>query len=276
MNAPAAQAQGQAQAQLFSKSPAENYERYFVPAIGAPMAEDLIAAANLQPGERVLDVACGTGVVARLAAERVGPSGTVAGLDAHPGMLAVAKPSTPSGTKITWYEASAEAIPLPDASFDVVLCQMGLQFMSNKVGALREMRRVLDRDGRILVNVPGPKPPLFAIMAEALAKHVGPQAAAFADVVFGLHDPDAIAKLLTDAGFSKVEVHAKPKPLRFPPPADFFWQYIYSTPLIEPVSKVSAEQRTALEQDACSRWLSLVRDGSLPLDVGMTTGVARK
>lgn len=274
MNAPAARAQ--AQAQPFSKSPAENYERYFVPAIGAPMAEDLIQAAALRPGERVLDVACGTGVVARLAAERVGPSGTVAGLDAHPGMLAVARPSTPSGTKIAWYEASAEAIPLPDASFDVVLCQMGLQFMSSKVAALREMRRVLDRGGRILVNVPGPKPPLFAIMTEALARHVGPQAAGFADVVFGLHDTDAIANMMRDAGFSEVKVQAKPKPLRLPPPADFFWQYIYSTPLIEPVSKVSAEQRTALEEEVCGRWQALVRDGALPVEVGTTTAAARK
>ena len=272
MHAPAARAQ----AQLFSKSPAENYERYFVPAIGAPMAEDLIEAAALQPGERVLDVACGTGVVARLAAGRVGPSGSVAGLDAHPGMLAVAKPSTPPETKIAWYEASAEAIPLPEASFDVVLCQMGLQFMSNKVAALREMRRILDRNGRILLNVPGPKPPLFAVMAEALARHVGPQAAAFADVVFGLHDPDAIANMMRDAGFREVKVQAEPKPLRLPLPADFFWQYVYSTPLIEPVSKVSAEQRTALEEDVCGRWQALVKDGALPVEVGMTTATARK
>ena len=272
MHAPAARAQ----AQLFSKSPAENYERYFVPAIGAPMAEDLIEAAALQPGERVLDVACGTGVVARLAAGRVGPSGSVAGLDAHPGMLAVAKPSTPPETKIAWYEASAEAIPLPDASFDVVLCQMGLQFMSNKVGALREMRRVLDRGGRIVVNVPGPKPPLFAVMAEALARHVAPQAAAFADVVFGLHDPDAIAKMMRDAGFSDVKVHAKPKPLRLPLPADFFRQYVHSTPLIEPVSKVDPGRRSALEEEVCGRWQALVKDGALPVEVGMTTATARK
>ena len=270
MNAPA-----RAQAQPFSKSPAENYERYFVPAIGGPMAEDLIEAAALRPGERVLDVACGTGVVARLAAERVGPSGTVAGLDAHPGMIAVARPSTPSGTSIDWYEASAEAIPLPDASFDVVLCQMGLQFMSNKVAALREMRRVLDRNGRILLNVPGPKPPLFGIMTEALARHVGPQAAAFGDVVFSLHDTDAIANLFRDAGFSEVNVQSEPKPLRLPLPADFFWQYIHSTPLVEPVSKVSAEQRSALEEEVCGRWQALVRDGALPVEVGMTTAVAR-
>jgi len=275
MTAPNAQAQAQPYSN-FSKSPAENYERYFVPAIGGPVAEDLIEAAKLKAGERVLDVACGTGVVTRLAAERVGPSGTVAGLDVTPPMLAVARVSTPPGTSIDWYEASAEAMPLPDGSFDVVLCQMGLQFMSDKVAALREMRRVLDRGGRLVLNVPGPKPALFGVMTEALARHVSPQAAAFGDVVFGLHDTNAIAKLLRDAGFREVDVQARPKPLRLPLPADFLWQYVYSTPIAEPVSKIDAERRTALEQEVCSRWQPLVSDGALPLEVGMTTAAARK
>jgi SAM-dependent methyltransferase len=263
MNAPSAQAQ----AQLYSKSPAENYQRYFVPAIGGPAAEDLIEGTGLQAGERVLDVACGTGV---------GPSGTGAGLDVNPGMLAVARASTPSGISINWYEASAEAMPLPDGSFDVVLCQMGLQFMPNRPAALREMRRVLDRGGRIYVNVPGPKPPLFGIMTAAFARHIGPQAAAFGDAVFSLHDVDDMAKLLRDAGFREVDVRAKPKRLRLPAPADFLWQYVYSTPLAEPVSKAGAERRTALEQEVCSQWQTLVTDGALPLEVGITTAAARK
>lgn len=272
MNAPSARAH----APLHSKSQAENYQRYFVPAIGGPVAEDLIEAAGLQAGERVLDVACGTGVVARLAADRVGPSGTVAGLDVNPGMLAVARVSTPSGISINWYEASAEAMPLPDGSFDVVLCQMGLQFMSDKPAALREMRRVLDRAGRLYVNVPGPKPSLFGIMTEALARHIGPQAAAFLDVVFSLHDADDMTKLLRAAGFREVDVRATPKLLRLPAPADFLWQYVYSSPLAEPVSKGGADRRMALERDVCSRWQTLVTDGALPLEVGMTTAAARK
>ncbi|HUG37602.1 MAG TPA: methyltransferase domain-containing protein, partial [Candidatus Limnocylindrales bacterium] len=74
----------------FGTNPAENYERFFVPAIGRPLAVDLVREADLRPGERVLDAACGTGVVARLAAAEVGPDGEVAGLDVNPGMLAVA------------------------------------------------------------------------------------------------------------------------------------------------------------------------------------------
>ena len=90
--------------------------------IAAPLATDLIDIAALGLGERVLDVACGTGVVARLAAERVGATGTVAGIDLNPGMLEVARSVTPPSMAIEWHESSAEAIPLPDEAFDVVLC----------------------------------------------------------------------------------------------------------------------------------------------------------
>src|SRR6185295_4611055 len=91
----------------------ENYQRYFVPAIGGPFAADLIAEAALRAGERVLDVACGTGVVARLAAERVGPSGSVAAVDLNPAMLAVARSIASAGAAIRYYETTAESIPLP-------------------------------------------------------------------------------------------------------------------------------------------------------------------
>ena len=113
----------------YSGNPTANYERFFVPAIGAHLATDLLRLAALRPGERVLDVACGTGVVARLASQQVGDTGAVAGLDVNAGMLAVARSATRPGMPIEWHEASAEAMPLPDASFDVVLCQMGLQFV---------------------------------------------------------------------------------------------------------------------------------------------------
>ena len=129
----------------FSDNAAENYERYFVPAIGAPIARDLVDRAALRAGERILDVACGTGIVARLAAEEVGATGTVAGLDVNPGMLAVARSVIPDQTTIDWHEASAEAMPLPNGVFDVVLCQMGLQFAPDKAAALAEMRRVIGR-----------------------------------------------------------------------------------------------------------------------------------
>jgi ubiquinone/menaquinone biosynthesis C-methylase UbiE len=266
--------------QIYGKSygatPAENYQRFFVPSIGAPVADDLIEVAGLQPGQRVLDVACGTGVVTRLAAERVGTAGAVVGLDLNPGMLAVARAKTPPDRSIDWYEASAESMPFPDDEFDVVLCQMGLQFVSNKAAALREMRRVLDSGGRVHVTVPGPKPPIFAIMTDALARHLNREAASFGDLVFSMHDVDELAGLMRSAGFREVDVQAKPKTLRLPAPADFLWQYINSTPLAQAAAQAREAQRERLERDVCAQWQEFVEDGFMSLQVGMTTATALK
>ncbi|MDP8927806.1 MAG: methyltransferase domain-containing protein [Actinomycetota bacterium] len=119
--------------ETYGGSAPENYRRYFVPAIGEPLARDLLQVADLGAGERVLDVACGTGVVARLAAEHVGANGDVVAVDINPGMLHVARSTTPPDVQIDWREGSAENLPLPDRFFDVVLCQMGLQFVADKL-----------------------------------------------------------------------------------------------------------------------------------------------
>lgn len=268
----------------FAGTPAENYQRFFVPAIGAPIAEDLIGMAGLRRGERVLDVACGTGVVTRLAAERVGAEGAVAGLDVNPGMIAVARaqasagasPGVAPGVPVEWHAASADAMPLPDNAFDVVLCQMGLQFFPDKPGALREMRRVLEGGGRVFAVVPGPKPPVFAILTDALARHLGPKAAAFGDLVFSLHAVDELSGLMQSAGFRQVDVQAKSKALVVPAPADFLWQYLYSTPLAEAAEQAGAARRDALERDVCLQWQSFVADGSMRLEVGVTTASGLK
>lgn len=255
-------------------NPAQNYERYFVPAIGEPVARDLVDRAALRPGERVLDVACGTGIVTRLAAEQVGQAGSVAGLDAHPGMLAVARAVT-AETSIDWHQANAEAIPLPDDTFDVVLCSMGLQFMGDKVTALREMRRVLAAGGRLLLNAPGPTPPAMAVMAEALATHVRPEVGGFVHAVFSLNDPEELRVLLDAAGFVDVIVDRPIKTLRLPPTREFLWQYVYSTPMADAVAQIDDRARAALEQHVVANCEPFVDDGALVMDVGMLTAIGR-
>jgi SAM-dependent methyltransferase len=253
-----------------------NYERFFVPAIGAPLASDLIGLAALRPGERVLDVACGTGVVARLASQQVGATGVVAGLDVNPGMLAVARSVTPPGMPIEWHEASAEAMPLQDASFDVVLCQMGLQFMPDKHAALREMRRVLVRGGRLILNVPGPIPRLFTILGEAIARHIGAEAAGFMHQVFSLHDTAEIQSLVGGAGFHDVTLQSDTKSLRLPAPKEFLWQYLRSSPLAAPVAQVDEEHLGSLERDVVAKWQEFVKEGALGLQVRIVVVTARK
>ena len=161
-----------------SGNAAELYERYAVPYMIGPWAPELIDLAALRPGEHLLDLACGTGVVARLAAPRVGPTGRVTGIDFNAGMLAVARAlPRPSGPTIAWLEGSAVAMDLPDASIDVILCQQGLQFFPDKLAALREMHRVLVPGGRVLLSVWKSAGPYNIAVAEALEQHVGVESA---------------------------------------------------------------------------------------------------
>lgn len=251
----------------------KNYERFFVPVIGRPLAEELVEQANLQAGEKVLDVACGTGIVARLASPKVGDKGSVSGLDANPGMLAVARSLDES---IAWYEASAEAIPLPDDTFDVVFCQMGLQFIEDKVVALQEMRRVLAPGGRLLLTVPGPAGSPFSIMAGAMKEHISEQAAGFVFHVFSLHDPVEIKQLAERAGFSETRVEAHKKELRLPKAEEFLWQYVYSTPLAAVVSEADETAHLALEKDIKKRWQGFAHNGSIVFTQRMVTLTAQK
>ncbi len=115
------------------ENPAQAYESYFVPALFVPWTAVLLEHAAPRPGERVLDVACGTGVVARNAAPLVGSEGKVAALDISPAMLDVARSlPAPAGARIDWHEGSALALPFPSEAFDLVLCQQGLQFFPDR------------------------------------------------------------------------------------------------------------------------------------------------
>ncbi len=260
----------------FVKRTAENYERYFVPSIGAPVAADLVKTADLRPGERVLDAACGTGAVAKLAAPRVAPGGAVTGLDPNPGMLAVARESTPADVSIDWREAPAEDLPFPDQSFDVVLCGMGLQFFSDRDAGLREFHRVLAAGGRLVANVPGPTPPPLEILAKILARHMGPESASFVHAVFSLHDPEDLRNLGRHAGFEDVAVRSAVISLALPPPAEFLWQYVRSTPLAAAVGAIDEAGRTALENEFVEECRALAPTGKLAGGVKMTTLLARK
>jgi len=258
----------------YAGNAAENYERYFVPVIGAPLASGLVDAAGLEEGEVVLDVACGTGVVARLAAERVGATGRVTGLDPNPGMLAAARGASASPA-IEWCEAPAESVPLPDATYDAVLCQCGVQFFGDRAAALAEMHRVLKPGGRLVANLPGPRPQLFQVLEGSLAEHA-PGADRFVAAVFSLHSRAEIEQLLAAAGFEDVSVTSESRSLPLPPPDEFLWQYVSSTPLAAAVGAMGEAEREALRADVNGRWEGMLEGGELVLELDAITIFARR
>jgi ubiquinone/menaquinone biosynthesis C-methylase UbiE len=253
----------------YSGTAAELYQSFFVPAIATPVSHELLRAAALRPGERVLDVACGTGVVTRAAAEQVGPTGAVTGIDIAPDMLAVAEAVPAGGAPISWQEADAASLPLPDELYDVGLCQMGLMFMDDRAGVLHELRRVLAPGGRVVVNTPGRIQPLFEVMERAIADNLDPALGAFVSAVFSLHDPSALADLLRQAGFSDVTAKEYTATFDLPGPVDFLWNYIDLTPMGPIVSEAPDAARTAMERQVVEAWTPSVVGGRLPVEQPM-------
>jgi ubiquinone/menaquinone biosynthesis C-methylase UbiE len=231
------------------RNPAEMYENYFVPAMFLPWATVLLRHAAPQSGERVLDVACGTGIVARQAAPLVGADGQVVALDMNPAMLAVAHAlPAPSGATITWQEGNAMALPFPDGAFDLVLCQHGLQFVPDRAVAVREMRRVLVTGGRALAIVLQAlaRHPVFEALMGSVARHLSLPISAVM-TPFALCDADELGSLYTAAGFKKVDILPEATTVRFLEPEQFVPLAVTSSAAAVPAfAKLQAPARAAL------------------------------
>jgi ubiquinone/menaquinone biosynthesis C-methylase UbiE len=202
-------------------NPAEAYELFAVPALFAPAAERLLAAARPQAGERVLDVGTGTGIVARLAAAHVGQSGSVTGLDASADMLSVARAAAvQEGLSIAWQEGLAEHLPFPEGSFDLVLCQYALMFFSDPSSALVDMRRVLAPGGRVALSVfqDIERHPFYAALDQAIERQLGVSTVA---AIFALGDADALGESLARAGFRDIVIEPLSMTAHMGPPEMF-------------------------------------------------------
>jgi SAM-dependent methyltransferase len=251
-------------------------ESAFVPDIGEPNARAVVAAAALEEGDRVLDVACGTGIAARLAAEKVGQTGAVAAIDVNPAMLDVARTTGAQGPTIEWHQGAAENLPFDDEAFDAVVCSLGFQFFADKPAVLSGMRRVLSGGGRLSLSTVGPVPPLFEAIEAVLADHMGPEASKFIDTVFSVFDPDHVRSALDRAGFAGIEVDYRPIQLRVAPAADFVWQYVTSTPLAAIAAELDEDGRIALEQAVAERCEPFTDRGSLVMAPNVLVATGRR
>jgi len=195
---------------------ARAYEAIMVPALFGEWADPMLRAADVRPGQQVLDVACGTGVLARAAYARTQPLlGTVAGIDVNPGMLAVARRIEPA---VEWREGRADALPFADGSFDAVVSQFGLMFFPKRTAAVKEMMRVLRTGGQLAVAVWDSldNTPAYAIEVEILERVAGQYAANALRAPFALGDREGLEALLEEAGLHSFHIETRVGTGRFP------------------------------------------------------------
>ena len=265
-------------------SPARSYEEYFVPAIFDPLTSHVLQAAPPRPGERVLDLACGTGIVARRVAPLVGPTGTLVGVDANPDMIEVARESSATGGPlIEFRHGDAQALDLPDGAFDRVICQQGLQFLADPEVALRELRRVLDTGGIAVLAVwQGlERHPLYAALARAEAPHLTafglPVTMDDLTAPFSLGDAAQLCALLAEAGFREVDDTEASITARFPSPDEFVKRLEYAYAAVVPAFVEAPELFTRYLEAITAETADLVeahRDGDhvvVPMHTNIVT-----
>ncbi len=224
-----------------SSEQAEAYEERFVPALFRQWVEPVLEAAAVGPGDTVLDVACGTGVVARAAAEQVAPDGTVSGIDLNPAMLAVARRIAPG---IEWREGDAAALPFGEDAFDVVTCQSAIFFFPDPTRALSEMGRVTRPSGRVAVQAFSSlsEQPAYGPWVEMVAQHAGPDAVTLLGTYWSHGDRKVMRGRCADAGLRVAAVHEHTRPAFFPNIETMVLTEVNATPLRNRLGQAELDQ----------------------------------
>jgi len=238
-------------------SVAQVYEELLVPRLFVPWAKLLLTEAKLSSGETVLDVACGPGTVAHMASEMVGSKGKVTAADISPPMLDIAraKSHSPNSAPIEYVESPAHPLNVDDASFDLAVCQQGLQFFPEKVEALKEMARATQPGGRMAVAVwrSLEQCPIWGEIYAALQETVPSHIADIMKAPFSLHDSEELVALAQEAGLRNIEVKSLSLPLVFERGIDQAIRALDATPLAPQIAELPVEQQTALTTSIRSR-----------------------
>ena len=247
-----------------NRSAAEVYEEFFIPALFQQWTAKVADTARIQPGQRVLDVACGTGVLTRTVAERVGASGSVIGLDVNEGMLAVAARKAP---QIEWRQGRAEALAFDNGSFDAVVSQFGLMYFEDRQVALREMMRVLRPGGHFAVavwdsleNSPG-----YKALTDLLLRLFGEEAANALRAPFVLGNAAELRALFSDAGIPQTEITTHDGAAHFPSIEALVYTEIKGWVLADTMDDTQVD---LIQREAAQALASFVTlDGSVSFDM---------
>jgi ubiquinone/menaquinone biosynthesis C-methylase UbiE len=234
------------------ESGAAAYERHLVPRFFDRFAADLVAGLDLQPGQHLLDVACGTGVVARHAAQQLVPDGKVTAVDRSPAMLAVGRRTVaPAHAPIAFARADATDLPLADDTVDHVTCQQGLQFFPDRRAALAEMFRVLSPGGRLAVSTCRDlrHQRVYRSLVDVLSRRLGADAARVTASPFALGDAGELRRLVTEAGSVEPTVTTRTFQIRFDSSEHLLVAEMSSSPLRVLVERLDRDVRHALLED---------------------------
>jgi len=212
-----------------------NYDRYLGPVLFHEFADDLAQRVKVVPGMRVLELACGTGIVTRRLADRLRGHGSIVGTDLNEAMIAYGHGQMPPGSEhVEWQTADATKLPFPDQSFDAVVCQFGLMFFPDKAASIRESFRVLKPGGHYLFSVWDTlgKNPAARIAHETAGRFFPADPPLFYSVPYSLHDPAPVRKMLAEAGFGQIEVTSLEKSGASPSAADAATGLIEGNPIL--------------------------------------------
>ena len=253
-----------------STDAAEVYESCFVPAIFGAWAGPVADAAAIRRGDRVLDVGCGTGVLAREALGRVGREGRVVGLDLNEGMLAVGARTEP---RVEWRLGDAASLPFEDASFDVVVSQFALMYFPDRVASLREMWRTLTPGGRLAIAVWASidRARAYRILVEIAARRCGREAADVLAAPFVLGDRAELAALFDSSGISEAEVTPHEGSIRFPSVEEFIRIEVKGSPLAEMVDDEAMQSLAAEAENALAEYVVPSGEIVMPMDAHLVT-----
>jgi ubiquinone/menaquinone biosynthesis C-methylase UbiE len=225
---------------------AEVYESKFVPALFADWAPHVVDMGDVAAGQSVLDVACGTGIVSRTAAQRVGPDGRVVGVDRNQAMLTVAERVSPG---VELRRADVAALPFDPATFDVVLCQMALMFFADRQAAVREMGRVAKPQGTVVIMVPSrlDAQPAYKPLVDLAADHAGPEAVAMLSAYWACGDLDELLHTVRAAGLEVLSSRTRMGTARFASIDEFVAVEVESTPVR---ARLTADEYDTLRREA--------------------------